>query len=153
VKKYLLISLVLILLAGTATGCNLNLADEAEEVTFDELFARPEQYDGKVITLEGYYFHGFEIIVLAEKLESGQDGQGSYLPQGRMLWIDGGIPVAIYDKLQQQQRETGGGERYGRVKITGEFSYGGEYGHLGAYTSQITTLQVILLSYIPAATM
>ena len=56
-----------ILSALLVSGC---VRLSAPTVTFDQLFSDPSRYNGKTITMEGFYFSGFEIIVLAEKLES-----------------------------------------------------------------------------------
>ena len=52
----------------------------------------------------------------------------------------------MYDELTQQQM-MGPSERYGKLVITGKFEYGGRYGHLGGYDSQITPIEVKLLSW------
>ncbi|MDH5364587.1 MAG: hypothetical protein OEW82_05410, partial [Dehalococcoidia bacterium] len=63
---------------------------------------------------------------------------------------EGEIPREVYDQLYQQTM-MGPEERYGKVKLTGEFQYGGKYGHGGAYNSQIIPMEVVLLQWSPAA--
>jgi hypothetical protein len=40
-------------------------------------------------------------------------------------------------------------ERYGKVRATGKFQYGGKYGHLGGYDSQIAPSKIELLGWTP----
>lgn len=123
---------------------------ETPEITFDRLFAEPEKYNGKEITLQGFCFYGFEVMVLAEKLEYSGYAQGHLVPEGRMIWIEGGIPEGIYNKLYQQQ-VMNPLENYGKVRMTGRFEYGSHYGHLEGYSSQIAPSEVVLLPWSPPA--
>lgn len=138
-----LIFLVILLLV--ATVCN---PTGASEVTFDQLLANPGSYNGKEIVLEGYYFSGFEIQVIAERLKSSGYAEGHLIPEENMLWVNGGIPIDVYNKLNQQSM-MGPLERYGKIRITGEFEYGGQYGHLGSYSSQITPTKTELIYWAP----
>lgn len=96
--------------------------------------------------MEGFYFHGFEVIVLSENLEYSGYTEGHLIPRGKMIWVSGGIPKEVYDALNQQQM-MGPVERYGKVRMTGKFEYGGQYGHLGAYAKQITPTRTEILSW------
>ena len=107
-----------------------------QEFSFEQWFSDPNQYNDQEITIDGYYFTGFEIIVLSENLYYTGYAQGHLWPTGRMLWIEGGIPLEIYDSLYQQEM-IGPTERYGQIRIKGKFEFGGEYGHLGQYNYQI----------------
>lgn len=42
-------------------------------------------------------------------------------------------------------------ERYGEIRLEGKFEYGGKFGHLGAYGSQIAPSKVELLPWSPPA--
>ena len=152
-KKIVLLVLVVTVVLGLLlliAGCNENQAPKVQEVTFDQLFADLDKYNGNEITIEGFYFHGFEVIVLSESLESSGYAQGHLIPKGKMMWVEGGIPKEVYDKLYQQQM-MGPLERYGKVRVKGKFEYGGKYGHIGAYSSQIVPLEVELLMWsLPA---
>jgi len=133
------------------SGCtNLEAPVEAEEVSFDRLFCNPNQYNGKRIIMEGFYFSGFEIVVLSEGLQYSGYSEGHLIPKGRILWIEGGIPREIYDKLYGQDA-MGPSERYGKLKVKGVFEYGGEYGHLGGYNYQIIPSEIELLAWSPPA--
>ena len=136
------------LLGSGVLGCQRVGENQAREVTFEQLFTSPAQYHGRQITLEGFYFHGFEVIVLSEGLEPSGYAEGHLIPKGRMLWIEGGIPLEIYNRLQEQKM-MGPSERYGKLKVTGGFEYGGQYGHVGGYDAQITPSEVELLPWSP----
>jgi hypothetical protein len=116
--------------------------------SFEQWLSDPDQYNSQEITIDGYYFEGFEIIVLSEKLNYSGQAEGLFIPTGRMLWIEGGIPQEIFDSLYQQD-VMGPTERYGQIRIKGKFEYGGEYGHLGQYAYQVIPSEVWLLSWTP----
>ncbi|MFC2004746.1 hypothetical protein ACFLUY_00815 [Chloroflexota bacterium] len=137
-----MLSLAVLLLLG----CNpQGTSKEPSEVTFEQLMADPARYDGMDIEIEGYFYHGFETIVLSERLDPSGYAEGHLVPKGSMLWIEGGIPREIYDGLHQQQM-MGPSERYGRLMIKGLFEYGGEYGHLGQFEYQLKPSLVKLLN-------
>lgn len=136
------------LFAFGISGCQGAGEGQTGEVTFEELFSHPEQYHGRQITLDGYYFQGFEVIVLSEGLEPSGYAEGHLIPQGRMLWIESGVPPETYNQLYRQDM-MGPEERYGKVRVSGEFEYGGHYGHLGGYDSQITLAEAELLDWAP----
>ncbi len=148
-RHIILVCVLSLAIMGIATGCS-GAAVKAQELTFDQLFANPDKYNGKTIAIEGFYFHGFEIIVLGEKLEYSGYAPGHLVPKGRMVWIEGGIPKEVYDQLYQQTM-MGPEERYGKIRLEGKFEYGGKFGHLGAYGSQIAPSKVELLPWSPPA--
>ena len=118
-------------------------------VTFDELFSDPDQYNGNDTILTGFYFHGWETIVLSERMEYTGFAEGHLWPRGRMVWIENNlIPTEVYDQLYQQEM-TGPLERYGKLRIRGRFEHGGRYGHLGGFTAQIVPSEVELLPWSP----
>lgn len=101
--KPLSIILILFMLGSVAfLGCQPGGGGE-QAVTFEQLFSNPEQYNGKTITIDGFYFHGFEVIVLCEALEYSGYAEGHLIPEGGMMWVEGGIPVEVYDQLYEQQ--------------------------------------------------
>ena len=126
----------------TGAGC------AAGEVTFEQLFAKPDSYNGKTITLEGFYFHGFEAMLFCEELKLSGYAEGHLVPAGEMMWVEGSLPPEIFDGLEQQSM-MGPTERYGRLRIEGMFEHGGQYGHLDGPSSQITIAEAELLPWIP----
>ena len=96
----ILVNVLLLAISGSATGCS-GATTEVNELTFDQLFTNPDKYNGKQVIVEGFYFHGFETIVLSERLEYSGYAEGHLVPKGKMLWVEGGIPKEIYDKLNQ----------------------------------------------------
>ena len=113
-------------------------------VTFQQLLASPEKYNGQNVTLEGFYFHGWEVSCLSETLGPSGYAEGHLVPKGELVWVEGGIPREVYDGLNSQQM-TGYIEHYGKVRVSGIFQYGGRYGHVGGYSYQITPARVELL--------
>jgi len=144
--RYLVIAISLVTLL--VTGCTDLGSTNGASVTFKQLLADPNHFNGKEITIEGFVFLGFEIIVLSEELNPSGYAEGHLIPGERMLWIEGGIPTDIHDELYEQ-RMMGPSERYGKVLVKGVFQYGGQYGHLGAYQYQISPSEIQLLSWSP----
>ena len=87
-------------------------------------------------------------MVLSEELKQSGYAKEHLIPGEKMLWIEGGIPTDIHDKLYEQHI-MGPFERYGKVLAKGMFQYGGQYGHLGAYRYQISPSEIQLLSWSP----
>ena len=120
------------------------------QVTFEQLSSDPGQFDDKDIIIEGFYFQGFEVVVLSENLVYSGYAQGHLIPEGTMLWVEGGIPKDVYDSLYEQSM-MGPSEHYGKIKVTGKFEYGEGYGHLGQHNYQIIPLVVELIPWSPPA--
>ncbi len=95
----------------------------AQEVTFEQLSLNPDRFNGESIVVEGFYFHGFEIIVLGEGLVESGHAEGHLVPEGRMMWVEGGMPREIHDALREQHM-LGPSERYGGLRITSPKSGG-----------------------------
>ena len=149
--KYVsLIAVLLSLIIGVIVGCSNEQKSKVQEVTFEQLFLAPDQYNGKDIIIEGYYYQGWETIVLSEELVYSGNAPGHLIPEGEMLWIEQGVPKEIYDNAYQQQM-MGPLERYGKVIMTGKFEYGEKYGHVGGFDSQIIPLDVELVPWSPPA--
>ena len=149
-KRVSLIGVLLFLLVGFVLGCKSQQAVEAQEITFEQLFLAPDRYNGKDIIIEGYYYQGWETIVLSEKLVYSGHAPGHLIPEGKMLWIEQGVPREIYDGAYQQQM-MGPLERYAKIRVTGKFEYGGKYGHVGGFDSQIIPSAVGFVPWSPPA--
>lgn len=105
---------------------------------FQALVQNPGQYNGQVITVEGYYFDGFEIEALGTSLTP-RSGAMGMMPSPPVIWLAGALPDSVHDRLTTQtQTPSGYPEHYGLVRLTGTFAYGSQYGHLNAYDYQIT---------------
>jgi hypothetical protein len=141
------IALILLLLIPTV-ACETARPDTAY-LTLEQLLSNPGRYNGHQVTVEAFYFSGFEINVLSEGLDYSGFAEGHLVPKGRMVWVEGGIPKEVYDRLYQQQM-MGPIERYGKVKMTGKFQSGGKYGHVGGYDYQIVLSSVELLPWTPS---
>jgi hypothetical protein len=147
-KRIISVFILLVALIGSTVNCGRPAGEE--KVTFDQLFARPNEYNGKDIILDGFYFSGFEVQALSESLEYSGYAEGHLVPAGKLIWVEGGIPKEIYDQLYRQS-QMGPEERFGKIRLEGKFEYGGSYGHLGGYDSFITPMTVELLAWSPPA--
>ncbi len=132
--------LSLSMIMGLTAGCTTGVPT----VTFEQLFTAPGKYNGKRVIVEGFFFHGFESNVFSERLENSGLAEGHLWPKGRMLWLEGGIPREIYDRLNQQGM-MGPTERYGKLSVTGGFEHGGKYGHLGQFEHRLTPSAVLFI--------
>ncbi len=145
-KSLLIVALVALMVGGAGLwGC----ATASQEVSLDQLFAEPESYDGKDVILEGFFFSGFEVNVLAEGLEYSGLAEGHITPTGGMIWIEGALAEVVLDSLYQQSA-MGPTETFGNIRIEGRFEYGEAYGHLGGYDYQITPAETEALPWSPS---
>ena len=122
---------------------------EVGDVTFDELLSDPDRYEGEVISLDGFFFDGFETTVLSEMMEYSGFADGHLWPKGQMIWIENNpILSEIYGQFFEQTM-IGPTERYGKLRIEGRFDYGARYGHAGGFVAQIVPAEIELLPWSP----
>jgi len=120
----------------------------AGEITFAQLASQPEKYNNQTVTLAGFWFDGFEIAVLAERLEPAGFAPGNLQPAGVKIWVKNGLPQEINQRLYlQPDNPTGYPAHYGKVELTGMLEYGSKYGHLGAYMYQLTVQSATLMPW------
>jgi hypothetical protein len=144
-NKILLVLTCIINLVALSIGCSSN-----NDVMLDQLAAQPDKYIGKTVTVEGFYFAGFEIVVLCGELVPSDYYPGNLAPAGKLVWLEGSMPADIYSKLYLQSNNvTGYPAHYGKVKITGIFQTG-SFGHLNAYQYKITIKNAELLTWSPS---
>jgi hypothetical protein len=141
---------------------NINIKLTAEEtstttitttparISFIDLSANPENYNGKYITIDGYWFSGFEIAVLAERFEASDFAEGNVRPAGIMIWATGALSEDVSNKLYlQENNATGYPAYYGKVELTGVLEYGSEYGHLNSYSYLLTIHESQWIDWAP----
>jgi hypothetical protein len=75
---------------------------DAQVVTFAQLTSEPEKYDKQTITIKGFWFDGFEIVVLAERLEPSSFAPGNIQPAGTKIWVKNGLPEEVRKELFTQ---------------------------------------------------
>jgi len=136
------VSLIVFLVTAGCAG------SKGQTVTFDDLFGNSGKYNGKSVVIEGFYFSGFEVQVIAESLDYSGYAEGHLAPGGRYVWVGGGIPWEVWSQLYKQ-KIMGPEERYGKVRLEGKFEYSGKYGHGGGYSSQIIPSKVEPLPWSP----
>jgi hypothetical protein len=94
-----------------------------------KLIERAQDYNGKQITVDGFYLKGGadpNLSVLAPVVSTLDNGLNAQ-PNGDVIWVDG-FPEAVLSKLHQP-----GDAIYGLVRVTGQFEFGGAYGPEGKY--------------------
>ena len=119
-------------------------------ITFSQLTADPEKYNGQTVTIEGFWFDGFEIEVLAERLISSDFAPGNLQPDGLKIWVKNGLPEGVNQQLYlQANNPTGYPAHYGKVELTGILEYGGQYGQMNSYQYQVTAQSAKLIPWNP----
>ena len=139
----LVLSIASLILSGCGGGAD-------QPVTFSQLISQADRYNGKIVTLEAFYFSGFEISALSGSVGPADSGAWRIVPTGTLIWATGNISQELYDQLYAQTfTPSGYTERLGRLKITGKFETGGRYGHLDAYQYRMTVTSAELLEWTP----
>src|SRR3990170_4805519 len=101
-KKRILLIILAILAALTPVTCTGR--STSTPLTVEQVLAQAKQYNGKIIVVEAFYYHGFETIALVDRIEPSGNAPGHLIPIGRLIWVEGGIPKETYDKLYVQQQ-------------------------------------------------
>lgn len=119
-------------------------------ITFSQLIADPQKFAQQAISLQGFWFDGFEIVVLAERLDPSSFAAGNLQPAGTLIWIKGGLPEDVNKQLYlQPNNPTGYPAHYGKVEVSGILEYGSTYGHMNAYKYQLDIQTAKLISWNP----
>ena len=146
-KRYITLALLLLALVLAGSGCG---AAAGAGLTFSQLTSQADKYNGRTVTFEAFYFSGFEISALAESLGPASTGPWRIVPSGDLIWVKGGITQELLDRLYTQSiTPSGYQERFGKLKVTGNFETGQGYGHLDAYRHQIKITDAELLDWTP----
>ncbi|MFC2034430.1 hypothetical protein ACFLTT_03415, partial [Chloroflexota bacterium] len=86
--RFINATLLLLAMIPLFTGCGVKSTPaQIQTVTFEQLFTNHEQYNGNNIIIEGFYFDGFEVQVIAERLEYSGYAEGHMIPKGRTIWV------------------------------------------------------------------
>lgn len=121
-----------------------------QATTFGQLIAHADKLNGKQVTVEGFYFSGFEIASLSGELVASTSRPNNLAPTPPLVWVEGNLGENIYNQLYvQTDTPSGYAEHYGKVRVTGIFKSGGKYGHLDSYQYQITASNAELLPWSP----
>jgi hypothetical protein len=129
------IILVLALLGAVISGCG----KAQPTLTFSQLISEADKYNGRSVTLEAFYFNGFEISALSGSLGPSSYGAGRIVPTNPLIWVAGGITQELQNELySQSDTPSGYPEHFGKLIVTGKFESGGNYGHMDAYHYRIT---------------
>lgn len=136
----------MLLLFILVTGCGGSGVD----VTLAELVTQPQQYSGKIVTVEGIYLNGWGATILVENVQFTGSGDTKELePVGNSIWFAGFLPKDIRADLYQYTSPEAGPEHYGKVKITGLFETEGDYGNMNQFKYRITIEKAELLNWTP----
>jgi hypothetical protein len=147
-NKYLFSAVVILaILSAAVAGCG---GSAQPSLTFPQLIADADKYNGQTVTFEAFDFSGFEISALAASLGPSSSNPSRIVPEGDLIWIKGGITEDLFNRLYtQSDTPSGYPEHFGKVKVTGKFETGGQYGHMNAYRYQITITSAELLEWSP----
>jgi hypothetical protein len=146
-KKFIsLLVLIFSVLGLVFIGC---VGSVGKSISFSDLISQAEKYNGKTVTLEAFYFSGFEISALSETVGPSTSGPWRIVPKGTLIWVEGGLSQAVIDRLYRQTTSPSGyAEQIGKLKVTGKFETG-KFGHLDAYQYNITISSAEVLDWSP----
>ena len=146
-KKISLPVLMVLSLAATLLGaCN----NDTDRLTFDRLISQADKYNGKTVTLDAFYFTGFEIAALAGAVGPSTSGPWRIVPTGTLIWVKSGAPQDVYNRMYiQTDTPSGYAEHVGKIRVTGTFETGSKFGHLDAYQYQFSISSAELLDWSP----
>ncbi len=135
---------VLLALLVLPLGC----AAQQPTVSFSDLVNNPQRYNGQTVTVDAFYFAGFEIQALAGSLAPASYNPANFNPQPPLIWLSKGIGTEPLNQLYKQQTTPSGyAETYGKVQVRGVFAYGGRYGHLDAYQYALSVIEARVLPW------
>ncbi len=121
-------------------------------LTFPQLVAGAVNYNTQTVTVEAFYFDGFEISALAGALVQASAGGSRIVPRGQLVWVESGISQAVQSQLSTQTNTpTGYPEHFGKLRVSGQFATGGKYGHLDSYKYQIAVTAAAVLDWSPSS--
>jgi hypothetical protein len=146
--RYLVLFILMITLFNLVlNGCG-GTVDQS--ISFSQLISQASKYNGKAVTLEAYYFGGFEISALSEALGPSSSAVWRIVPTGTLIWVRGGITQVVTDKLYTQtDTPSGYSEHMGKLKLSGLFETGAKYGQMDSYLYQITITGAEVLEWSP----
>jgi hypothetical protein len=140
--------LVLALLGLVISGCGAS-----QSITFSQLISQANKYNGKTVTFEAFYFSGFEISALSEYVGPSNYDATRVVPTGVLIWVQSGITQELQNKLHRQNNTPSGyPEYFGKLKVTGKFETGDNYGHMNVYQHQIAMTSAEMLEWSPSPT-
>jgi hypothetical protein len=143
--KLLIFSALVLILSLFLGGCG---GGSQPTTTLDELAAKPEQFNGKTVTVDGIYVNGWESTVLAGNISFTGTGETKELKTaGTSIWFAGFLPLDINDKLYKHTSPIAGPQHYGKLRVTGLFESGGKYGNTYSFKFRITAEKVELLDW------
>jgi len=118
------------LVAAFFSGCG-------SSTDFYALLKTPADYNGKVVTVDAFYFENSNISVLAGGFTN-PPGSNDLVPAPPNIWLSGTLPQSVQSQLHPQTATPSGDiEHYAKIRVTGTFQYGGTYGYSNGYSYQI----------------
>ena len=118
------------ILVACTGGSPLSLPGSPSSLYVPDLLDRPQEFNGKDITVSGAYLnrYGREVLALGvSTLDNGLDAQ----PLGEPIWLEG-FPQEATAELHRP-----GDAVYGFVRVKGRFETGGPFGAENAYRHRI----------------
>ncbi len=148
-RSVFMVAAIVIVTLALAFGC-ASTANKNMNIDFNQLINNAGKYNDKTVNVEGYYFSGFEIVVLSESLQPSSFAEGNVNPSVPMIWLTGNFPQDIHTGLNVQNNTPSGYPEYnGKVKVSGKFEFGGKYGHLNAFNYQIDVSSIEKIVWSP----
>lgn len=100
------------------------------------------------VSVEGFYIESFEENIFVNDIVENRDG--SFFAEGEIAWISWGVKrpgKQLSQNLKTYQPVTDEEPvRFGKVRVIGAFSKGGEFGHLGQYQNLLVIKEIYLFA-------
>ena len=146
-KAIVLFSIIVVWLILVTGGCS---AGSKATITFDELIANAEKYNGKTVTVDGIYVSSMESTVLTGNIHFTPSGESKeLLTAGTDIWFAGFLPQKVRDKLYAYTSPDAGPQHYGKLRVTGVFESGGKYGNMHTFHYRIIASGVETVDWAP----
>ncbi|MFC1981367.1 carboxypeptidase-like regulatory domain-containing protein [Chloroflexota bacterium] len=119
---------------------------KSQESTIRESLPQPNSYDGKIVTLDAFYFYAvLESNALADSVGLDNSDEGKVLPVGAQVRVMGNISQELQNQLYTQESPSPTNTEYfGKLRITGKFEIDDKDSQ---YQIDITKAEV--LEYMP----
>ncbi len=120
-------------------GCD---SSANQNVSVSQLVAQANSYNGKVVTLDAFFFYGImQINALADSVGLGPSDDGKVVPVGEQIRVKGDISQELQNQLYTQDGESSmHPEYFGKLRITGTFEIDDKDGQ---YQIDITRAEVL----------
>jgi hypothetical protein len=120
----------------------IQLGGDNQNITVAQLISQADRYNGKVVTLDAFYFYAvMEIDALADSVSLDSSDEGKVVPVGAQILVKGDISQELQNQMYTQESPSPTNTEYfGKLRITGKFEIDDQDGQ---YQIDITSAEVL----------